>query len=142
MTEQTPHPAFEGPVEDRLAIRERIEAYSDAVFRHDAESWIACWAEDGVWKLPGIDVAGRANIKAAWIGAMGAFEMAGFFAVPGSIRVSGDRAKVRVYTQEILVLKAGGMRRIVGAYDDDLVKQDGVWRFASRAYKVLHDQHD
>lgn len=140
MTDTAPPAAFEGPLEDRIAIRERIEAYSDAVFRHDADAWIACWAEDGVWKLPGIDVTGRPQIKAAWQGAMAAFEMAGFFAVPGSIRISGDRAKARVYTQEILLLKAGGMRRIVGAYDDDLVKQDGVWRFASRAYKVLHDQ--
>ncbi len=135
-----PPPAYEGHVEDRLAIRERIEAYSDAVFRHDAESWIACWAEDAVWRLPGTEVAGRANIKAAWQGAMSAFEMAGFFAVPGSIRVTGNTAKARVYTQEILKLKAGGMRRIIGAYDDDLVKKDGVWRFASRTYKVLHDE--
>ena len=33
---------------DRLAVRERIEAYADAVFRKDAESWGACWAEDAV----------------------------------------------------------------------------------------------
>ena len=47
--------AYEGPIEDRLAIRERIEAYSDAVFRHDADAWIANWCEDAVWSLPGID---------------------------------------------------------------------------------------
>ncbi len=131
---------FSGPVEDRLAIRERIEAYSDAVFRHDAEAWIACWAEDGVWRLPGIDVAGRPQIKAAWQGAMGAFTLAGFFATPGSIVVSGDRAKARVYTQEILILAAGGVRKIVGAYEDELVRIDGAWLFASRAYNVLHDE--
>jgi ketosteroid isomerase-like protein len=131
---------FSGPIEDRLAIRERIEAYSDAVFRHDAEDWIDCWADDGVWRLPGIDVSGKANIKAAWIGAMGGFAMAGFFATPGAIQIDGDRALVRVYTLEVLVLKAGGVRKIVGAYDDELVKQAGIWRFASRRYTVLHDE--
>jgi len=131
---------FSGPAEDRLAIRERIEAYSDAVFRHDAEDWIDCWAEDGVWRLPGTEVSGKANIKAAWIGAMGGFAMAGFFANPGAIEIDGDRAKVRVYTQEILALKAGGIRKIVGAYDDELVKQDDAWRFTSRRYHVLHDE--
>lgn len=131
---------FEGPVEDRLAIRERIEAYSDAVFRHDAEAWIANWADEGVWRLPGVDVAGKAQIKAAWIQAMSAFAVAGFFASPGAIEVRGDEARVRVYTQEILVDHAGQLRRIVGAYDDVLVKVAGAWLFSSRTYTVLHDQ--
>ena len=131
---------FDGPVEDRLAIRERIESYSDAVFRKDAEAWIANWAEDGVWKLPGIDVAGKAQIKAAWVGAMSNFAVAAFFATPGAIEVRGDRASVRVYTQEVLIDHAGGVRRIIGAYADELVKTDGAWLFASRAYTVLHDQ--
>lgn len=131
---------FEGPVEDRLAIRERIEAYSDAVFRHDAEAWIANWSEDGVWKLPGIDVSGKAQIKIAWMQAMSAFKVAGFFAVPGAIEVRADKAAVRVYTQEILVDHAGKTRRILGAYDDELVKIGGAWLFASRRYNILHDQ--
>ena len=131
---------FTGPIEDRLAIRERIEAYSDAVFRHDAEDWIACWAEDGVWRLPGMEVSGAANIKAAWQGAMANYPLAAFFATPGSIEVSGDRADVRVYTQEILRLASGGMRKIIGAYDDKMVKQGGVWRFASRTYTVHHNE--
>ena len=83
---------YEGPMEDRLAIRERIEAYADAVFRRDAEDWISNWAEDAVCSLPGVDVAGRENIKAAWRQAMGAFPLAAFFANPGAIRVSGDTA--------------------------------------------------
>ena len=133
-------PAYEGPTEDRLAVRERIEAYSDAVFRHDAEAWIANWAEDGVWRLPGMEVSGKDKIKAAWIGAMGGFSLAAFFATPGSIRVDGDRAEARVYTQEVLALKAGGVRRIVGAYDDRLEKRDGAWLFASRTYSILRDE--
>ncbi|WP_309604499.1 nuclear transport factor 2 family protein [Phenylobacterium sp.] len=131
---------FDGSVEDRLAIRERIEAYSDAVFRHDADAWIANWADDGVWRLPGIDVAGKTQIKAAWQGAMSAFAVAGFFATPGAIEVRGDRASVRVYTQEVLIDHAGAVRRIIGAYDDELVKTKGAWLFASRSYKILHDQ--
>ncbi len=131
---------FDGPLEDRMAVRERIDAYSDAVFRKDADAWIANWREDGVWRLPSVDVAGKAQIKAAWVRAMSAFAVAGFFATPGAIEVRGDRASVRVYTQEVLIDHAGNVRRIVGAYDDELVKEAGVWLFASRAYKVLHDQ--
>ena len=127
-------------MEDRLAIRERIEAYSDAVFRHDAEAWIACWAEDGVWRLPALEVAGKDRIKAAWEGAMSGFTLAAFFATPGSICVTGHWAEARVYTQEVLALTAGGGRRIVGAYQDRLQKQGGVWLFASRTYSILRDE--
>lgn len=132
--------AFEGPLEDRLAIRERNDAYCDAVFRHDAEDWIACWAEGAVWRMPGLEVTGRDNIKAAWVGAMSGFSLAAFFATPGSIRVTGATAEARVYTQETLRLTDGGLRRIVGAYDDRLIKVDGQWLFAARTYAILHDE--
>jgi uncharacterized protein (TIGR02246 family) len=131
---------FEGPLEDRLAIRERVEAYSDAVFRRDAEDWIANWSDDAVWSLPGFEVSGRESIKAAWLQAMAAFPLAAFFASPGAITVRGDRAEARVYTQEVLTLAGGGLRRIVGAYDDELVKADGRWLFSRRAYRILHDE--
>ena len=134
---------YKGAVDDRLAIRERMESYGDAVFRRDADAWIANWAEDGVWHLPslGIDLTGRPAIRAAWEQAMSAFAMAGFFAVPGAIEINDDMASARSYTQEILVAKdGGGVRKIVGAYDDTLVKRDGQWLFARRAYNVLHDE--
>lgn len=131
---------YSGSVEDRLAIRERIETYSHAVFLKDADLWISNWAEDGVWRLPGMpaDVVGRPTIRAAWEQAMSNFALAGFFAVPGAIVVTGDTAEVRTYTQEILKQNDGSMRRIVGAYDDSMVKVDGTWLFARRIYNVLH----
>lgn len=131
---------FRGPLEDRLAIRERVEAYADAVFRRDADGWIANWSEEAVWSLPGIEVSGLAQIKQAWSQAMAGFPLAAFFASPGGIEVHGERATARVYTQEVLVLPDGGVRRIVGGYDDELIKVDGVWLFSRRAYRILHDE--
>ena len=129
--------AFEGPIEDRLAIRERIDTYCDAVFRKNADDWIACWAEEGVWRLPGSEVSGRDAIKAAWIGAMSRYALAGFFASAGHIKVDGDTAQVRAYTQEFLQGTDGSYIKIIGAYDDTLVKRGGAWLFTSRTYTVL-----
>ncbi|QUD90505.1 nuclear transport factor 2 family protein [Phenylobacterium montanum] len=131
--------AFEGSDGDRLAIRERIEAYSDAVFRRDADAWIGNWAEGSTWSLPGIEVSGRDNIKAAWQAAMASFPLAALFVQVGSIAVEGDAAAARTYTQEVLTDPNGAVRRIVGAYDDELVKQDGRWLFRRREYRILHD---
>jgi len=132
--------AFHGPLEDRLAVRERVEAYGDAVFRHDAEAWIACWSDDAVWRLPGMEVSTKPRIKAAWEGAMTGFSLAAFFSTPGSIRVEGGTATARVYTQETLILRDGAVRGIVGTYDDRLVKLGSDWLFVERTYAILHDR--
>ena len=128
---------FDGPLEDRLAIRERIDAYGDAVFRRDADAWIANWAEDASWSLPGLTVTGKDGIRALWVQAMAGFSLAAFFAAPGYIRIDGDRAIARVYTHEILVDRDGKVRKIIGAYDDILTRQAGAWLFTSRAYDIL-----
>jgi ketosteroid isomerase-like protein len=132
--------AFEGPVEDRLAIRERVDAYCDAVFRRNADDWIACWAEDGVWKLPGMEVSGREAMKPAWIKAMSAYKFTGFFGNPGHIVVDGDTAEARVYTTEYLEKTDGAFVKIFGAYDDRLVKRAGAWVFSSRTYTILRTE--
>ena len=60
--------AFTGPLEDRIAIRELLETYADAVCHVDAEGWGATWAEDGTWEMPDYPqfgrVSGRQNIVA------------------------------------------------------------------------------
>lgn len=132
--------SFEGPIEDRLAIRELIDTYSDAVARRDADAWIATWADDATWDLMGHAVEGREAILQTWLGAMGTFDFVAFYAVPGAIKVDGDRAEVRVYVSEVLAPNGGGLRRIEGAYEDQCCRINGAWRFASRAYKILHEE--
>ncbi|MEL7128913.1 MAG: nuclear transport factor 2 family protein [Pseudomonadota bacterium] len=131
--------SFMGPVEDRLAIRELIDTYSDAVARRDADAWIATWTDDASWDLVGHVVEGRDAILQTWLGAMGTFDFVAFHAAPGSIEIDGDQAKVRVYVSEVLVPNGGGLRRVEGAYADTCRKVDGAWRFSSRAYKILLD---
>lgn len=125
-----------GPLEDRIAIRELVESYNDAVMRFDADDWGSNWAADGVWSLPGRgEVEGREAIVAQWLGAMGDLEVEGFFASGGIITVDGDRAHATWYQQEFLK-RAGTRIAIVGEYADDYVKQGGRWYFAKRIYKV------
>ena len=50
-----------GPTDDRLAIRELIEHYCNAVNQRDAALWGANWAEDSEWNLP--VVPGMESVK-------------------------------------------------------------------------------
>jgi len=131
--------AFEGPLEDRVAIRELIETYADAVFQRDEAAWGATWAEKSSWSLGGLEVEGRANIVGLWRQAMAGFPFAAFVATPGAISVSGDRGTARVYATEVLGLPDGKTRRIIGQYNDALVKENGKWLFQRRDYKILKD---
>lgn len=135
--------AFIGAVEDRLAIRELLEAYADAVCQVDAEAWGSTWAEDGTWEMPDYPefgtIHGKAHIVSTWKAAMAQFPGVLFVATPGSIVVNGNEATVRSYTSEVYDSQATGRTtRDRGRYDDVVVKRDGLWLFKRRRFKKLH----
>lgn len=135
--------AFKGPVEDRLAIRELIDSYGDAVSCYDRDAWAANWAEDSVWtlNLPDLPrVEGKKDIVDLWVRAMAEYEWVLMRYSPGEILVDGDRATGRCYTSEVTRLKTGEEQRIVGRYVDEYVKRDGRWLIKSRDYTMLHLQ--
>ena len=135
--------SFIGPFEDRLAIRELVDSYGDAVSRYSAEDWGANWAVDAVWNLnlPNLPkVEGRKAIVELWVQAMAAYEYVIMTSKPGEIVVDKNQATGRFFTSEITRLKGGEEQRIAGRYDDTYVKRDGRWYFKSRTYKMLHIQ--
>jgi hypothetical protein len=128
-----------GPVEDRLEIRELIEAFAVAAMRVDGDQFAVTWAVDGTWKLPSMaePTRGRADIKAAFVKAMGYLEFMSLLCVPTELVVEGDRARGKAHCQELIVTKTGEQKLVLGCYDDQYVKRDGRWWFLSRVYAVL-----
>ncbi|HEU4429410.1 MAG TPA: nuclear transport factor 2 family protein, partial [Myxococcota bacterium] len=130
-----------GPLEDRLAIRELVESYNDAVMRFDAEAWAANWVDDAVWSLPGVgEVAGREKIVALWKQMMSALSFVGFYASAGPIVVTANAATATWWQQELLHGKDGVRTAIQGRYEDVYSKRSGRWYFAKRVYAVLDRQ--
>jgi len=128
-----------GPIEDRLAIRELVECYNDAVMRFDGDAWQANWRDDAVWSLPGAGpIVGKENVYPIGQQAMSGFSFVGFFASAGPIIVDGDTAHGTWYQQEVLHQKGGVKRMVTGQYEDDYVKVDGRWYFQKRIYEVLN----
>jgi hypothetical protein len=131
---------FSGPVEDRLALRELLEAYAEAVTLGDARAWGALWADDGEWSLPqetGLGtICGRDAIVSVWTEAMKSFPGILFRAWPGSIAVTGHGARMHSYTAESFI-RDGAIIDQSGAYDDLCVKHDGSWLFRRRSFRIL-----
>jgi len=136
--------AFSGPIEDRLAIRELMDIYADAVNQRDAELWGSTWAEGSSWKLPVIpgmeNVSGKENIVAAWNAGMAMFPFIFMSISVGDIQVDGDRATARAYTTEVGTTLDGTEIRPRGQYDDKLIKVDGKWLFIERIFNSLYGE--
>ena len=129
--------------EEQQAIRALLERYCDGVNQRDAEIWGSTWSEDAVWELPHLDMerlTGRDTIVAAWLEAMKMFPLVNMMAMPGMIRVEGDRATMRSYTDEVAVTQDGTELRPRGQYDDECVKVAGEWKFSRRVFTVLHGE--
>lgn len=128
---------FSGPLEDRVAIHELNGTYADGVVRIDPETWGSVWADSAHWNLMGHEVDGKEAIVAMWSGAMGGLEAVSFHCVPCMIEVTGNTARARVQTQEILKPKEGATRHVGGLYEDELAKVDGRWVFTSRKFQIV-----
>jgi uncharacterized protein (TIGR02246 family) len=129
--------AFIGPLEDRIAIRELHDTYADAGFRGDMEQWLGCFVEDCAWVTPYGEMRGKEQLKATWDQIFSNLGALGFFTVMGGVEIDGDTATDRAYIREIFLAKDGAIQKLVGRYDDRLVREDGVWKFAKREYSVL-----
>ncbi len=134
--------AFNGPAEDRLAIRELCATYGDAVSRRSAAEWGALWAEDGVWAMPGIPgmerIEGRETIVSTWIEGMKMFPFQANIQLSGSVEIEGHQATGRCYTYERVKDTDGKDAVWMNVYHDEYVKTGGKWLFKSRTLEILN----
>lgn len=129
--------AFTGELTDRLLIRELYGTYADATCRQDLESYLACWHADGVRVSYGDELRGKAALRAAWREIWSSLQRMAFFSEIGAIEVDGDTATARCYCREIMERKDGKRWKVVGVYDDKLIRDGDTWIFLQRRYRVL-----
>jgi hypothetical protein len=127
-------------IEDKLEIQHLAQVYGDGVMQRDAELWGSTWAENGIWSLPGMEkpVEGRETLKGFWSQVMGGYPHVLHWVQPGMITVEGDKARARFYVQENIKDAKGNQMRVAGVYDDQLVRENGKWKFARRDFTVLY----
>lgn len=132
--------AFEGPIEDRLALHELYGAYCDAAMRQDRELYLSLWCDDAVRTAQDGTLNGIEEIAAHWDGLWGMLQQMGFFSEVAGILVDGSRATMQANCREIVVFKDGRIWKLIGRYDDVLEKVDGQWKFKRREYRIVMDE--
>jgi hypothetical protein len=131
-------------VADEVAIRGLIAAYADVVNRRAWPELTTLFAADAPVTL---DLRDRPPIALTGPRAVGDFiataiERFPFFEfVALNVHVLRDRdpdaARVRTWMCELRQDHAGTFSRAFGLYQDDVVRADGRFRFASRSYQSI-----
>lgn len=130
--------SMSGPTstDDFVAIQRLVHRYADAVVHRDAAQWGRCWAEDATWDLGrGRLVEGRDAIVALWLSAMKGMAAVVQTVQNGDAWNVGDvagRAAGRWYVSERFARADGNRGILLAHYDDEYVRGDEGWQFASR----------
>jgi ketosteroid isomerase-like protein len=128
----------------RMADRFEIEAlrgeFTDAIMMHDYDRFASLFTEDGVWRMPhiNIEITGREEIRAWEERAQGLLDFFVQTTHPGTIQLLGDTAVGRAYISEIGHLRDGSSGLNYAVYHDRYRRTPHGWKFAERVYEVRY----
>ena len=118
-------------------IRYTIAEYCHRTDQGDFDGWVALFTEDGVFRMPGVEVTGREALR-AFIGRDQPAEMRGLHLVTDiAITLNGDNAEVR---SNFLFVAGGDAAAVVvtgGRYLDVLVPVGDGWLFKLRETELI-----
>lgn len=128
---------FNGTLEDRILIRERMSDYADSMFQQDLDAWLANFIEDCIWRGVGLEYRGLEELAASWPNLWEPLNRMAYFTEVAGINVNGDEASARCYSRQIMFRKDGTVTKIVGLYRDKLVRRGGSWLFREREFEFI-----
>lgn len=131
-------------IQDELAIRALADKFSDAANRKDSALFESLWAENGVWKIGApinVEFKGKSTMGSNVVHMLGLWDFFVQLTGPGVITIDGNKAKARFYVNEIARKKQDKSGNYnLSVYDDELVKENGEWRFSKRTYYTIYQE--
>jgi ketosteroid isomerase-like protein len=118
-------------VDDRDAIRDLMARYNHAIDGGEAEEWAALFTADALFDT-GQRFSGTDELLAFAQGVASSGRRTRHVVANAVIEVDGDRATCQAY----LLLYAGSPPQLAltGAYEDELVRVGGSWRYSRRTF--------
>jgi uncharacterized protein (TIGR02246 family) len=120
------------------AIRQLHGRYMDAVWRQDSACFADCFASDGRWKIAGLDMRGRDEIRDGCGRLLGLCEKIQLVTLPAVLEVGDKKASGRVHMIEFAKMLDGGAAMTIGVYHDRYVEEEERWRYASRHWSFKY----
>jgi len=126
------------PMLAESGIRQLHARYIDAVWRKDFDAFVACFAEQGEWKIAGMHLRGRAEVRDAIARLLGACERVLMTVGPPILEIGQGSAIGRIYCLEYAKLLGGTSVMNIGIYYDRYVEEEGRWRFEWRHWALQY----
>ena len=120
-------------------IRQLLGRYNLAIDFGDADGWVACFTQDGVFECTGLPDGSPLGGRHEGADALAAYARTHYGKAKGRARhwnanmlIEGD-GETATMTCYLLALSVGGaLAGTTGIYHDRLGKVDGAWRFTER----------
>jgi hypothetical protein len=127
---------------ERFLIRELIERYSYSVNAKDWSTMADCFTENGTWDVGppfNFKPQGRAAISELVREKIAENDFVLQMPHASMIWLEGERARAHTTVQELVRAPQGkGGIQLLGTYVDEIVRDAGTWRFASRVFRVVN----
>lgn len=126
---------------DEAAINKLTAKFADSVNRRESEEFCSLWHSQGVWELKppmSIKVEGIEQILATFTQLLENWEFFVQMVHSGVVAIEGDRATARWCMNEIGRSTVGKGFVNYGLYEDELVRENGIWLFAKRTYHFAY----
>ena len=117
-------------------IRQLHARYTDAVWRQDYAAFADCFTEDGEWRISGMVLKGRTDIKAMIERILGNFNRVLISFGTPILSVGAGSATGRTYITEKCAWKNGERSTSIGRYYERFVEDGDRWRFAWRLFQL------
>jgi uncharacterized protein (TIGR02246 family) len=114
------------------AIRQLHGRCVDATWRKDADAFAGCFAENGEWKIAGMHLRGRTEIRDTFAKLLGACEKVQLILGIPVLEFGEGTATGRVQCTEFAKMMDGSSAMTIGIYYDRYVEEKGAWRFKWR----------
>lgn len=124
--------------EVQAGVRELHARYTDAVWRRDFEAFADCFAMDGEWRISGLVLKGRGQIRGTIEKIMDRLSNVLISFRTPILDVGEGRAFGRTYVDERCAWKNGDTNISIGLYYEHFVRQDGRWLFEWRLFQMLY----
>ena len=127
-------------VVDRCEIEALRGEFADAIMMREYDRFASLFAEDGVWRIPYINVelVSRQEIRGAIERMQGLWDYFIQTTHPGMIELSGDTARGRAYILEFGRMRNGNSELNYSLYHDRYLRTPNGWKFAKRVYDVRY----
>lgn len=126
-------------VEDELAIRRVITAYSNTQDAHDYDRYVALFAVDGEWASGTNVFKGHDAIKTMLVGLYGApppgYVNGESFHISFNADVTLNGDKATASSRHVLFMRGPTgqpVPMLSGRYDDEFVRENGLWKIQRR----------